>query len=852
MALIKYISPCLLIIFLIIHCTSPAKVKKQDLTTNQWQFRKVGSSTWHEATVPGDIISDLWKQNLIPDPFFRFNEDSVQWIEDEDWEYKTSFAGAGLDKHSLTYLVFSGLDTYADVFLNDSLILQSDNMFRTWKLDITSLIEHRNELRLHFHSPTKMERDRLDRLGYLPINVNERADKEERTRIFSRKAPFHYGWDWGPRLVTSGIWRPVELLQVSSAHIEKVYFKPLTVTETKAEYEFQTVISSRNDATINLAVHLDDSVYHRQTLTLKPGENLVNVPIRIENPKLWWCHGYGEPNLYSVQIELSAAGLYDVYQHNLGVRSLKLVQEPDSVGRSFYFELNDIPIFAKGANYIPNETLTTRITRSTYERVIRDALGANMNMLRVWGGAIYENEVFYELCDKNGILVWQDFMFACESTPPTDYMFKSIEQEAIDNVVRLRNHPCIALWCGDNENLHAWHNWGWDQIHGPKIDSMVYAGYRHIATEILPRVVGSYHPEIAYWSSSPASFPGDRLADRLSGDEHDWTIWFGQRDFEAYGEQVPRFVSEYGVQSMPPMKTVDAFTESIDLDLESEVMDHRQRSNFSWLREGMNGNDVILEYITRYFHQPNDFKSTVYLSQMMHALALKTGITLHRKNKPYCMGSLYWQLNDCWPTISWASVDYFGRWKAPHYAVRQAFDTVLIIPEWHNNDLKVFICSDHPDLNRGLLRIYEFPLSGAGGLQLRWQGEATINFTQTHSVVGIEGLSKEEDMGFYLELTYGNSRQVSNILLPDRPKHLDWPRANISHTLRATDQGLWELILVSDSFAYGVRLDSPSEIHYSDNYFSLLPGIAKRVLLTADQKELQPELQIHTYADFID
>jgi beta-mannosidase len=839
---------------LLVNCTLSEEVHHQYLDQESWEFRQVGKNNWHSIEVPGDIISHLLSREEIPDPFFRFNEDSLQWIEDQNWEFSTKFERPRIMEGSKSTIIFHGLDTYADVFLNDSLILQADNMYRKWEVEVSSLLKSSNQLRIYFHSPIKMEKKRLEDLGYLPINSNERAIPEARTRTFSRKAPFQYGWDWGPRLVTSGIWRSIEMVHVPAAHIKEVFFNPLLVTDSLANYHFETTITSNDVVDQQIEILLSDSIYYTTEVSLKKGVNHFTFPIEINNPELWWCQGYGDPHLYPVTINLRKGDLLiDTYGSRLGVRSLELIQKPDEAGRSFYFELNGIPVFAKGANYIPNETLVSRIDSSTYRRVIKDAVDANMNMLRVWGGAIYEDDLFYELCDAYGILVWQDFMFACETTPPTEYMFESIRQEAVDNVIRLRNHACIAIWCGDNENLHGWHNWGWDKLNTPDIDSTIYAGYRHISTQILPEAVKKYHPGIAYWSTSPASYPGDQLADRKSGDEHDWTIWFGMKDFEAYGENVPRFVSEYGVQSLPDLKTVRAFAEGADLDLESEVMDHRQRSRFDWMKPGMSGNDVILAYCSRYFHSSKDFEGTVYLSQMMQALAFKTGIESHRKNKPYCMGSLYWQLNDCWPTISWATVDYYGKWKAAHYWVRDAFNPLLMVPEWSEQELLVRIINDDAAHKQGALKIYAFPLNRPGEVSLIWEDTVEADFDSATEVPGLNKIKKNKDQGLFFEWSNAPlGLQSSAVLLPDRPKNLEWSDPEFTMRTTSLGSGKWEIELVGDQFAYGVELQSSTTGKWSDNYFSLIPGKNKRVVFTAVDTDSTPEISVQSYIDYVE
>jgi beta-mannosidase len=441
-------------------------------------------------------------------------------------------------------------------------------------------------------------------------------------------------------------------------------------------------------------------------------------------------------------------------------------------------------------------------------------------------------------------------MFACETTPPTEYMFESIKQEAIDNVIRLRNHPSMALWCGDNENVVGWNTWGWDEIHTDEIDSAIYAGYLHISTEILPKAVAEFHPGIDYWASSPASYPGDQPANRKSGDEHDWTIWFGQKPFEAYGDPTPRFVSEYGVQAFPDMATIEAFARKNDMGIDTEVMNHRQRSDFSWLKPGMNGNDMILQYIDLYFGEPKDFKSTVYLSQLMQARALKTGIEMHRRVKPYCMGSLYWQINDCWPTVSWASVDYFGRWKSSHYRVRDAFKPFLIVPEWIENELIVDLISDDTNQKTLLLSIYEFPVFDQGEISEIWNKEVSPEFDHA---IRLEDFPTQYDRskGLYFELKDGAEIVAYNILLPERPKDLSFSNPEISIKTNRLEPGRWNVELKGTSYAHGVFIEASVPGVWSDNYFNLPAGKTKTLTFDQSNQSSAPEFNVSSYIDYV-
>ncbi len=844
-------------IFFMVSCSMENdSVKTVDLTKLDWKFRQVGTGKWFNARVPGNVISDLLYHGEIPDPFYRFNEDSVQWIEREDWEFQAFFkVGAKIAAYKNKNILFEGLDTYADVYLNDSLILQSDNMLHAWGKDISGILkEGENKLYVYFHSPVKIQDKRHEELGYIPVNTNEINPENEKKRSFSRKAPFHFGWDWGPRLVTTGIWRPVKITCANQAVLEDVYFRPLHVSTDSAVYSFEPEVKNYTQAFDGKLVYrVNGEVVKEEAVQLPVGNKRLTSEIFFQDPDLWWCHGYGEPYLYDIEVALERDGkVIDTFTDRLGIREVKLVQEPDEIGRTFYFQLNGKPVFAKGANYIPMHTLTTEVSRSMYERLMEDALQANMNMLRVWGGAIYEEDMFYDLCDEKGILIWQDFMFACEMMPPVEYMYESIRREAEYNVKRLRNHPSIVLWCGNNENLVAWETWSWKTRYSKDIVQELDKGFQKVFYEILPAAVEKYQPELSYWPSSPASYPGDILPDRKSGDEHDWSIWFGQEPFENYGKPAPRFASEYGIQAYAPMATIDSFAREGDKKYKSTVMEHRQRSKMDWIAPGFNGNDMMKRYIERYFHAPVDFDSHVYLSQIMQALALKTGIEAHR-GAPRCMGSLYWQINDCWPATSWATVDYYGRWKAAHYAVKKAFKEFLAVPFLEGKNLRLDMASDYLQEKNIQVKAYSFPLLEKGNTTPLATRKGSVGALTRESWVlkGIHDGSNEK--GYYVEILDGqNNTLATNIVLPRRMKHYSLEKPVIK-TNRKNGEGSICLQFISDRFARGVKIQANTEGEYSDNYIDLVPGVEQEVeFIPGKGAGLQDiDFTLSSYADYI-
>jgi beta-mannosidase len=819
-----------------------------------WQFKQADTNQWMPASVPGTVHTDLLRNDQIKDPFFRMNENELQWIENKDWEYQTTFTvDAQLLSKQVVELSFEGLDTYAHVFLNDHKILESDNMFVGFKVDCKQYLkEGENKLRILFESPVRRGMERLKRLDYILPATNEQAPVGERTNIFTRKAPFHYGWDWGPRLVTSGIWRAVSIHAWDKASIDNVYIVTKTASDKRADIAVDMNLLAREEGNYLITLFINGkAVVKNQKAALKPGENHVAFDFRLNNPKLWWSNGLGEPHLYHFDFHLTQNNeILHNHSLNYGVRTLELVQQPDEAGQSFHFVLNGVPVFMKGANIIPSETLTPSVSEETYRKMIRNSVDANMNMLRVWGGAIYEEDLFYRLCDENGILVWQDFMFACALQPGDEAHLENIRQEAEYNVKRLRNFACIALWCGDNENLMGWHTWGWKESFTPEVREFVWKTYETINYDILPSAVAKYDPKNAYWASSPSSI-NNTLPDRKSGDEHDWTIWFGQKRFSAYWEEIPRFVSEWGMQAFPPKHTYDAFTIKEDQYAASEVMHHRQRSKMEWVSPGFDGNDMIARYMEWYYKVPEDFDRFAYTSQLLQALGYKTAIEAHRSNMPHCMGSLYWQLNDCWPTISWATLDYFYRWKASHYAVRKAFEPVIVTAAMKDDMLEVYAVSDLPKARNVQLVLELMDFSGKTVFKENKRISVAPNTSERVFTINPSGWLKNSAdstrLLLNMQLVSDGKVIADNIYYFTEPKNLDLPKASPQFELKQAKDG-YQITITSPTLVKNLYLEtSDPDAFISDNFFDLLPSVSRTITLTGNTKTLKKEDIILTY-----
>ncbi|MCB0548366.1 MAG: glycoside hydrolase family 2 protein [Phaeodactylibacter sp.] len=803
-----------------------------------WQFRQSNIGNWMPASVPGSIHTALMANDIIEDPFYRVNEKSLQWIDKNNWEYRTTFqAGPEWLRHDRITLEFLGLDTYADVYLNGTLILQADNFHRAWEADVKGTVkEGDNELYIYLHSPTQVGLKKLEALGYgLPAS-NDQSENggmgDKRVSIFVRKPGYHFGWDWGPRLVPSGIWRPVHLKAWNDARVSDVYFHQESVTEAAAKVDVRIELEAEQALNGQLSILWKDSLLASRPVQLEKGQQQVTVPLTLQNPQLWWTKELGDPFLYEMKVVLERDGR-EVARHEerIGLRSIRIVQEPDAKGTSFYLELNGRPLFSKGANYIPNDVFLERVDTNWYREMIQSAADANMNMLRIWGGGIYEDGLFYDLCDEMGILVWQDFMFACSMYPWDSAFLESVRQEAVYNIRRLRNHPSIALWCGNNEIDVAWAQynekggWGWKQQYTSEQRADIWAGYEKVFHELLPQAVETYHPGAFYWPSSPYAGEGTHASySTTSGDIHYWGVWHGEHPFSDFRNYIGRFMSEYGFQSFPEFRTVEQYTLPQDWDIESEVMAAHQRSGIGNLR--------IRSYMEDDYILPENFSHFLYVGQLLQAESIKMAIESHRSAKPFCMGTLYWQLNDCWPVASWSGIDYYRRWKALHYFVRDAFKTDVVVLEKNKDDIKVYTCSGRKEPVEAELRLELRNFEG----ELLWYENKEVQLSPDSarlatslSAAAMEKLGDKKQLYLRGRLLENGRLTHENLLYFVPPKELSLPpNPGIEAEVKTTGIGQYELRLKASKLAKNVFLQfEESEGFFSDNYFDLQPGEEK-------------------------
>lgn len=783
-------------------------MKKQSLS-GEWQFRQAGTDEWLPAEVQGGAHTDLLRAGRIPDPFVGDNEKKTQWVAESDWEYARRFEVDGdLLKMDRVFLVCDGLDTLASVTVNGHVVGKAENQFRQYRWDVRKVLKAgENEISVAFRSPVKYAIER-NTARPLPDVNNPLAGGP-----YLRKAPSHFGWDWGPKLPAVGIWQDVRLEGCNTARLDDVHVRQkhangavmLTVSVKAERY---------NRKGLGVRVNLISPEGNVQSAETKLSGDKGSVAIDVAAPQLWWPNDMGEQPLYRVDVALTQGGATaDERTYRVGLRTAELRQAKDEWGESFTFVINGVPVFGKGSNWIPADTFNTRITREQVDHLLGSAARAHHNMVRVWGGGFYESEDFYDLCDKYGLLVWQDFQFACAGYPwdEKDYV-ENVHEEVRDNVRRLRHRASLVLWCGNNEIETAWADWGWNT---PKNKPIIKA-YEKFFHHTLPAWVKEEDPDLPYWPSSPSS--GDFMKEPnglKKGDVHQWQVWHANKPFSQYRETPARFVSEFGFQSLPEMATIESFARPEDYNITSYIMEHHQRSPV--------GNEKIILYLLDHFRLPKDFESMVYLSMILQAEAMRTGVEFWRRH-PATSGALYWQLNDCWPVISWSGIDYFGRWKALHYASRRFFDPVMMSIEDDGTKMRVCVTNDNREAWQGEVRWSLETLAGdtvdSGMVKLE---AAKLDTTDAVNLDFGDKITDESrrELVFVAELWDDSARLQSAIALFAPSKHVSLVDPNLNVELEVEGDEL-RVHLHAASLARFVEVTlEGADVVFSDNYFDL-------------------------------
>ncbi len=784
-----------------------------------WKFHQAGKEKWLPASVPGVVHTDLLAAGQIPDPFVGDNEKKVMWVAETDWEYATSFdvTPALLDEEQV-FLVADGLDTYATVTLNGTELGKTNNQHVQYRWDVKALLKPAdNQLVIYFDSIVGTVTGKNQQREMVGVSQAIPGGPH------ARKAPCQFGWDWGPMLPPMGIWKEIRLEGYTTARFEDIHLRQ--------KHEDGKVTVS---AAIKLEQWTDRPTTVRMLVTAPDGKiNVVENPVQngtteltmvIENPQLWFPNGYGKQPLYQVEFILQDAGkTADRRFYQLGLRTIELRREPDQWGESFTFVVNGVTIFAKGSDWIPADSFPTRVTDDFLARLLTAAAETHQNMLRVWGGGFYEDDRFYNLCDRLGILVWQDFLFACSQYPwdEAEYV-ENVRQEVIQNVRRLRHRASLALWCGNNEIEWGMESWGWkDHPQYPEVERM----YDHFFHHQLPTWVAELDPDTVYWPSSPSSeTPFKNVNSQERGDAHYWDVWHGRKPFTAYRSQYPRFMSEFGFQSLPPFETVKTYAQPQDWNMTSYIMEHHQRS--------ASGNGLMIGQMTDTFRMPKDFENLVYLSMVLQAEGIRYGVEHWRRNMDRVSGTLYWQLNDTWPVASWASLDYFGRWKALHYAARRFYAPVMLSLKETGTDVEIHVTSD---------------LQHPYAAEVKWQlvkvnGEVLQHGTQTFTVTAQSNclvdslhfdLTEEQcrDTIMVANLIHDGNIVGTNIATFVPSKHLDLSEPGLKIKPRLEDDTL-VIEVTAVSLARFVELAiEGKDVVFSDNYFDLPAG--QSVAITA-------------------
>ena len=837
-----------------------------------WEFRlapddasaatHADAAAWHRATVPGSVHTDLLAAGLIPDPYVGAAEAGLQWIGLARWEYRTTFAADAATRQRLhNDLVFEGLDTFAQVELNGEPILAADNAFRTWRVPVQGKLRARNTLRIVFESPIVKLLPTVQAMphklaGNYPSPYGDEP-KDAMTGNFARKPGYHYGWDWGPRYVTAGVWRPVTLESWDGLRVADMNLRQRLLRDASAALDVELQIDSSTAQRVTLEVEAHDPDGKRvatrhQSARLESGTNAVKVAIAIAKPRRWWPNGYGEAALYTFSTRVTDAhGTQAQAARRTGLRTVELRRERDATGQGFAFVVNGVPIFAKGANVIPFDAFPACVPAARVERALQSAHDANMNMLRSWGGGYYESDAFFDRADELGLMVWQDFMFGGGTPPAYDDAFRAnVRAEARDNIHRLRNHPSLVLWNGNNEEETAWKDWGIGKqltADDPAFANKVWNGYVQLFDRDLRQIVAQEGNGVPYWSSSPSNDLAQKANDSDAGDKHFWDVWSGPaKPVEAYLEETPRFMSEFGLQAWPSLRTIASVAAPGDLAIGSAVLRAHQKFMAG------TGDARLMLYIAREYGAPRDFADFVYLSQLMQADGIERAASHQRASRPRTMGSLYWQLNDVWPGASWSSVDFYGRWKALQFHARRFFAPLAIVAQRRGGKTDVSLLSDRTTALTAKWTVTVFDFDGR---RLHEEShDARLPALSASPVANLfdadllRGADPRRTAAAF-ELLLDGRGVSGTVVYFDAAKNLRLSDPGLHSELAADGDG-YTLTLISTSFARGVWVDFGAlDAELSDNALTLLPGerTTLHVRSAAKLDDLRRALAVRSY-----
>lgn len=807
--------------------------------TTDWKMHQVGENSWFPASVPGTVYTDLLENGQMEDPFWKDNENKALALMEKDYEYETVFQCDELRKSKKVWLRFEGLDTIADVYVNEKHVGNAENMHRIWEYDVTDVLtDGDNTLRVYFHSPLQYIKE-----AYAKQPTRGSEDAMDGF-VHIRKAHCMFGWDWGAHLPDAGMFRPVYLMGVEEGRIDSVRIHQIH-EEGKVSLEFSVLRNPAEDLKKEIPCGGDDGFTYNVQVTAPDGTVVTAVDspknVEIANPQLWWPNGIGKQPLYEVSVTLYKDGKeVDVWTRKIGLRTMTMHLEPDEWGISFAHQVNGKDIFAMGADYIPEDHLLGRVNPGTTRKLLEQCKAANFNAVRVWGGGYYPEDWFYDICDELGLMVWQDFMFACAVYDLTPEFEANIRAEFVDNIKRLRHHPSLGLWCGNNEMEQFVSEGNWVSKPSEVRD------YLFMYERVIPEVLKQYDPDTFYWPASPSSGGSfDDPRDPNRGDVHYWDVWHGNKPFSDYRNYFFRYASEFGFQSFPSMKTIETISDDpADWNIFSYIMEKHQRN------AGANGK--ILNYLQQTYRYPTQFPVLLYASQMLQAEAIKYGVEHFRRNRGRCMGAIYWQLNDCWPVASWASIDYWGRWKALHYYAKRFFAPVMVSCEeqgWMT--AAADMNREHFEFEKSIrLNVTNETLNDKK-ITVKWalrNADSSV-VRQEETQVAVPALSSVWlDKVEFPEVDYF-SQYVSyeaweegkciseGTVIFSYPKYFRYLDPKLSYRVEGD-----EIIVTAETYAKGVEiLNENEDLILSDNYFDMNAGEKRvKILGRACREEKEP------------
>lgn len=774
-----------------------------------------------EVDIPSVIQADMYENGLIPHPYHSNVESQLLWIPQREWVYSLDFKAEDyILNESVVKLIFEGLDTYADVWLNGEKILHADNMFRTYSCDVKDIIKENNNIKIKFY-PFDKERDSL--IETYPLRFPEKY-------AVMRKAAYQNGWDWAPRYLNMGIWQPVYLKAWTHSTICSASVITSDIKDNKAELFFETCIKADESHEVTLQLFQDGEKILNKNIDLEKGDNYFSFPFEIADPKLWYPNDLGEQNMYSFNLKmLDDDNILEEKSISMGIRTIEMVEEADSIGTAFYFKVNGIPLYMKGANYVPEEMITSWMSREKTKELLEKCVGdAHMNMLRVWGGGIYPPDYFFDICDSLGILVWQDFMFAGSTYPYSDEYLANVREEAKKHVIKYKNHPSLALWCGNNEISEGYYNWGWQKSMNWSDEDYkeMKDGYDKLFEDMLDDVVSTFDKSRPYWPSSPKNGWG-RAESLTEGDVHYWGVWWGELPYEMYLEKVGRFNSEFGYQSYPSMYTLSMIDDNLDFN--NEVIQAHQKH--------ARGEKLIMDHVRKYFGEPEDFEDYVYLSQLSQAYGMDIAISAQRSSRPRSMGSLYWQLNDAWPSISWSSIDYYGNKKAFHYKLKEIYAPILLGLENEGNSMyKFWVSNDSQQDIDGRIRIVVENMYGEQILALSEVADVKANSCYS-SPKNVSINLDDNKTKCYARVIFMQDDTVLSERLHFfvHPKDLELIETELNPNVTFKD-GKYHIEFCSDVLVKDVYVTASVPGDFSDNFFCLLPSTPQTIIFEPEEK----------------